>query len=71
MAVNGGFTPWANWTECSQSCGGGITSRTRTCINPMPMYGGKPCPEKPVETKECNVQPCPQPKSKYTVHMRY
>lgn len=29
------------------------------------MYGGKTCPGKPVETKECNVQPCPPPKSKY------
>lgn len=30
------------------------------------MYGGKTCPGKPVETKECNVEPCPPPKSKYT-----
>lgn len=63
--MNGGFASWSNWTECSQSCGGGMTSRTRACINPMPMYGGKTCPGKPVETKECNVQPCPPPKSKY------
>jgi len=60
--VDGGFSPWSNWTECSQSCGGGVSSRTRVCINPMPMYGGKTCPGKPVETKECNVEPCPPPK---------
>jgi len=30
----------------------------------MPMYGGKTCPGKPVETKECNVEPCPPPRSK-------
>nr|XP_058946642.1 uncharacterized protein LOC131774603 [Pocillopora verrucosa] len=60
--VNGGFTSWTNWTECSESCGGGVTSRTRSCTNPMPMYGGKSCSEKPVETKECNAEPCPEPK---------
>lgn len=31
----------------------------------MPMYGGKSCSEKPVETKECNAEPCPEPKSEY------
>ena len=65
MIVNGGFTSWTNWTECSESCGGGVTSRTRSCTNPMPMYGGKSCSEKPVETKECNTEPCPEPKSEY------
>lgn len=65
MIVNGGFTSWTNWTECSESCGGGVTSRTRSCTNPMPMYGGKSCSEKPVETKECNAEPCPEPKSEY------
>ena len=62
--VNGGFTPWSNWTECSASCGGGVSSRTRTCTNPIPMFGGVSCADKPVETKECNAQLCPPPKSK-------
>lgn len=64
--MNGGFTLWSNWTECTETCGGGITSRTRTCTNPMPMYGGVSCSGKPVETKECNLQPCPPPKSEWS-----
>ena len=66
FVVDGGFSVWSTWTECSQSCGGGVSSRTRVCVNPMPMYGGKSCSGKPVETKECNVEPCPPPKSEYT-----
>lgn len=62
--VNGGFTTWSNWTECSASCGGGVSSRTRTCTNPIPMFGGASCADKPVETKDCNAQPCPPPKGK-------
>eukprot|EP00929_Paragymnodinium_shiwhaense_P059964 TRINITY_DN29990_c0_g1_i1.p1 TRINITY_DN29990_c0_g1~~TRINITY_DN29990_c0_g1_i1.p1 ORF type:complete len:930 (-),score=176.35 TRINITY_DN29990_c0_g1_i1:60-2849(-) len=35
---------WEEWTDCSQSCGGGETSRERH-IAQLAMYGGKPCAE--------------------------
>ena len=65
-SVDGGFSPWSNWTECSVTCGGGVTSKSRTCTQPMPMFGGRRCVRfgPPVETKECNMHECPAPKSK-------
>ena len=43
------------------TCGGGTTSRTRTCTNPTPIWGGNPCPDTDPEeeSKDCNVFPCP------------
>lgn len=34
-------TPWSQWSECSSSCGIGITMRTRTFID---HQGRKKCP---------------------------
>ena len=38
-----------------------MTSRSRTCTDPIPVFGGKRCDVLglPVETKECNVHVCP------------
>jgi len=48
---------WGAWSECSKSCGGGVTVRTRHVTQEM-KYGGK-CPlllnESPCNTKECAV----------------
>ncbi|MBI3888402.1 thrombospondin type-1 domain-containing protein [Candidatus Nomurabacteria bacterium] len=37
--VNGGWTAWSAWGACSQSCGGGTQTATRTCTNPTPANG--------------------------------
>ena len=48
---------------CSAECGPGSTTRTRTCTNPKPEYGGKNCTVqglgKATEIKDCQVKPCP------------
>eukprot|EP00105_Crassostrea_gigas_P005928 XP_011419685.1 PREDICTED: coadhesin isoform X2 [Crassostrea gigas] len=57
--INGGFTEWGNWTDCSKSCGGGLNIRNRSCTNPSPKYGGKHCKGSLSETLNCNEHQCP------------
>ncbi|XP_078377620.1 SCO-spondin-like [Oculina patagonica] len=57
--VDGNWSEWTEWRECSRSCGGGLHSRTRTCTNPPPRHGGKDCSGKPDQTRPCNTQSCP------------
>ena len=61
ILVNGNYTAWSAWEECSATCGGGIQQRVRTCTYPSPANGGKDCTAlgPAVETKDCNSQPCP------------
>ena len=44
---------------CSTTCGNGTWTKTRTCSNPAPSKGGKPCPGSSLETGVCNLRECP------------
>merc|ERR1719494_843167 len=61
--INAGYTLWSDWSECSETCGGGTTKRNRFCTKPEPKYGGKTCKGRnlgnDVQTKSCNTQDCP------------
>ena len=57
--VNGGWTDWGNWTTCSPTCDNGTESRSRSCTNPAPRYGGEDCDGDAVETRACEVPECP------------
>ena len=50
--------PWSEWGECSKSCGGGIRTKKRQCINRRDQQGN-PCNQDLVETEKCNESPCP------------
>ena len=52
-AVDGGWSDYDEWSECSQKCGPGFMTAARTCTNPAPSAGGKSC-EGAAEQK----QPC-------------
>ncbi|XP_072686973.1 hemicentin-1 isoform X2 [Canis lupus baileyi] len=57
--VDGGWSEWNPWEECTRSCGRGNRTRTRTCNNPSAQYGGRPCEGNAVEIIMCNIRPCP------------
>lgn len=59
-AIDGNYTAWSKWSECSVTCGRGSRNRSRECINPSPQYGGKDCnvlgPANDIQ--ECNKSAC-------------
>ncbi|XP_078373724.1 SCO-spondin-like isoform X1 [Oculina patagonica] len=57
-AVDGSWSPWGQYSQCTKSCGGGSQYRTRTCNNPAPSGGGKQCPGLSQQSKHCNSQAC-------------
>ncbi|XP_065841444.1 A disintegrin and metalloproteinase with thrombospondin motifs adt-1-like [Oscarella lobularis] len=57
--VHGGWSDWAPWTQCTQSCEGGTRNRYRSCNSPPPHHDGRPCPGHFNQKSECNKQPCP------------
>lgn len=48
-----------SYTECSRTCGGGVTSIKRDCNNPTPSNGGKYCVGQRIRYESCNTDPCP------------
>ncbi|KAL9968596.1 hypothetical protein ACROYT_G020705 [Oculina patagonica] len=58
-SVDGGFSPWSSWSECSVTCGDGYQTRTRTCTNPPPQGNGNDCEGDREESRQCNDGPCP------------
>ena len=61
ISVDGNYSEWSEFMQCSVTCGKGVQTRSRSCINPPPQHGGKNCSAfgPPVETKECNLKECP------------
>ncbi|XP_036128071.1 hemicentin-1 [Molossus molossus] len=57
--VDGSWSDWGPWEECTRSCGRGNRTRTRTCNSPPARHGGRPCAGAAVEVIMCNVRPCP------------
>ena len=58
VRTNGKHSEWSKYTECSEPCGGGTQTRTRT-YKPA-KYGGNDLPDKDnlIETEKCNEAPC-------------
>ncbi|XP_077993050.1 semaphorin-5A-like isoform X2 [Glandiceps talaboti] len=57
--VNGSWSCWLEWGECSVSCGSGYRGRYRTCTNPAPQGDGEYCQGTDMERKPCNQHRCP------------
>ena len=59
LVINGGWSPWGSWSECSQLCNNGTQDRTRSCTDPAPSGGGSYCPGQSQDTQSCNTDRCP------------
>ena len=64
LVVDGGYSEWSEYSECSAECGEGFKERDRACNNPVPSNGGQGCERlgEATETKACKIKECP---SKY------
>nr|XP_022289245.1 sushi, von Willebrand factor type A, EGF and pentraxin domain-containing protein 1-like isoform X2 [Crassostrea virginica] len=59
--VNGGWSSWSQFSECSTSCNGGTKSRSRMCNSPVPDPEGIPCDmSNAKEHVACNDEKCPE-----------
>ena len=59
ITVDGGWSEYGNWSDCSPRCGEGTQTRIRTCTNPKPAHGGADCEGAVDQEQSCNIAPCP------------
>ncbi|KAK6644052.1 hypothetical protein RUM43_000317 [Polyplax serrata] len=57
-AVDGNWGEWSSWSECTRTCGSGVSSSVRQCDKPMPSHGGKNCVGERKRYKICATTPC-------------
>ena len=51
--VNGQWSEWSKWGDCSEKCGKGTQRRMRRCNNPEPQRGGNDCPGTDAQSRDC------------------
>ena len=61
FAVDGVWSAWSPWGDCSVSCGDNATQhRSRVCDSPKPASGGQECPGADNDSQNCDdLKPCP------------
>ncbi|XP_033126542.1 semaphorin-5A-like isoform X2 [Anneissia japonica] len=64
--VNGGWSCWTAWGECTAKISGteGLKQRYRQCTNPEPAFGGTDCVGNSTEIVICIKEEC-KPEAKY------
>ena len=70
-AIDGNYTEWSKWSECSASCGEGQQSRSRECMNPKPQFGGRNCSHigGSEESRPCTIVNCEGKKVLYLLDL--
>ena len=58
ISVDGGWSNWSNYGECSKSCGKGKKYKYRTCTNPPQSGDGKDCYGRARKGKKCREASC-------------
>lgn len=59
ISVDGNWSQWTEWEECTVTCGGGAKQRKRMCNDPEPQHGGQECFGNGTDNAICNIQFCP------------
>ena len=69
VLVNGEWSGWSSWSECSKKCGRpfGRHLRTRKCDSPPPECGGHTCSGHNNENEICNKIECSGKKKRFAV----
>ncbi|KAK7506180.1 hypothetical protein BaRGS_00002292, partial [Batillaria attramentaria] len=58
--VDGGWSAWSELSACNAACGeSGTQTRTRTCNNPEPEFGGSGCAGSDTDSVLCSGPVCP------------
>ena len=55
MTVDCVWSEWGGWGGCSQTCGDGVATRTRS----KNIFDGIDCQGQAFETQTCNLRCCP------------
>ena len=58
MIVDGGWSDWTAYDDCSVTCGDGSQTRSRECDSPEPSNGGSTCDGDSSETTACEEDAC-------------
>ncbi|KAJ8310624.1 hypothetical protein KUTeg_012489 [Tegillarca granosa] len=57
--IHGNWGSWGSWGSCSVTCASGTKSRSRSCNNPSPAYGGNNCAGSSTSSTTCTLSACP------------
>lgn len=57
--VDGRWTRWGDWEQCSLTCGGGVQVSRRSCTDPAPAFEGANCEGDSLRSRSCNEEECP------------
>ncbi|XP_055935931.1 A disintegrin and metalloproteinase with thrombospondin motifs 16-like [Argiope bruennichi] len=66
-AVDGGWSPFSQWSNCSRPCGGGLMVRQRRCDSPTPSHGGSYCKGEEKEYQICGTEECDPDNPEYHI----
>ena len=68
--VDGSWSAWGSYGQCSKTCGRGIKIRHRYCTNPAPARGGRNCTGPRTDSAPCNERMCPGKLFSSLVHVQ-
>ncbi|XP_076766964.1 A disintegrin and metalloproteinase with thrombospondin motifs 12 [Xylocopa sonorina] len=64
-AIHGRWGRWGPMSDCSRTCGAGLSYAERECDNPPPSNGGRYCIGERKRLSICNTTPCDPKKPAY------